>query len=69
MPNKKTDDSLETSNTTRSLGIALGVTEFLFIAGIALLSTGLTLVFGYEWALMVCGGVLLGTAFYNDRVG
>lgn len=65
----KPDDSLETSNKTRSLGIAFGVTELLFIAGILLLATGVTLVFGYEWALITSGGVFLGTAFYNDRVG
>lgn len=53
----------------RSLGIALGVTEYLFIVGIFLLATGCVLVFGFGVALMVIGSVILATAFYNAQVG
>lgn len=69
MPNRKPDDPLEPSMRSRSLGIALGVTEFLFIAGLVLLAPGVTLVFGYGWTLIICGGILVCTAFYNAQVG
>lgn len=69
MPNNKPGDSLETSNHARSLGIALGVTELLFIAGITLLATGIWLEFGAGYALAVSGGLMVYTAFYNAKFG
>lgn len=65
MPNNKPGDPSETSNTTRSLGIALGVTELLFLIGITLLATGTALVFGFGYGLIVTGAVLVITAFYD----
>lgn len=65
MPKLKPDDPLETSNTARSLGIALGVTEYLFLAGIVLLATGTVLVFGFGYGLIVTGSVLIVAAFYG----
>lgn len=65
----KPDDPLEASNTTRPLGIVLGVKEYLFIAGIILLATGTTLVFGFGYGLIVSGALLVITVFYNDRFG
>lgn len=63
MTNSKTDDSLETSNGSRSLSIALGVQDYLFIAGIILLSSGVTLVFGWVWMLIVLGSVFVVTGW------
>lgn len=62
-------DSLETLQRARSLGIALGVTELLFLAGITLLAVGVFVVFGIGWSLTVTGGALIFTAFYNAQVG
>ena len=61
----KPDDPLEPSNTARSLSIALGVTEYLFLAGIVLLATGTALVFGFGWRLIVTGALLVFAAFFG----
>jgi len=69
MSNKPGDSLDKPFNTSRSLGIALGVSELLFIAGILLLAFGVFLTFGVGWSLAVTGGVLIITAFYNAQVG
>jgi len=56
-------------NPSRSLGIALGVTEFLFLVGLVLLTTGVSLAFSIAHALWVCGAVLIVAAFYNAGQG
>lgn len=66
MPDLKPDDSLEPSMRSRSLGIALGVTELLFIAGIALLASGLWLEYGLGVCLWVSGAVVIAAAFFNS---
>ena len=54
---------------TRSLGIALGVSEILFIAGISFLAIGIFVNYGIGWSLTVTGAALVFTAFYNAQVG
>jgi cytochrome c biogenesis protein CcdA len=63
------EESLEHPKHSRSLGIALGVTEYLFILGLLTLATGISLVFGGEWAAIVIGAVMIVTAFYNAMIG
>lgn len=67
MAYEQPDESLETPMRSRSLGIALGVTEYLFIAGLILLAVGLLLTYGFGVSLLGCGGVLIFTAFYNAK--
>ena len=63
MQRQKPDDSLDTSNMSRSLGIALGVQDFMFIAGILLLAVGLFFCFGWGEAALGVGLALLVTAW------
>lgn len=63
MPNQKPEDSLDTPMRSRSLGVALGVTELLFIAGILLLAIGCWLLFGGPWTVFVVGAVLVVTSW------
>lgn len=63
MPNKKPDESLEPSNTSRSLGVALGVQDFMFIAGFLLLAVGLVPTFGWAITAAVLGAVLVVTVW------
>lgn len=69
MPKMMPEESLIHPNRSRSLGIALGATEVIYLLGLVLLATGSALVFGFEIALMVAGGVMILTAFYNAWVG
>lgn len=69
MPTKPGDSLDKPFMRMRSLGIALGVSEILFIAGILLLAVGVFLTFGVGWSLTVTGGVLISTAFYNAQAG
>jgi len=41
------------------------VTEWIYIAGLLSLATGVGLQFGFAWALMATGATLLVTAFRN----
>ncbi len=70
MPNKQPsnqpDESLENPMRSRSLGIALGVTELIFIAGLLLLATGSFLVFGWSGVLMAVGFGLIVMAAVNS---
>jgi len=43
----------------------LGATEWLFVFGLLLLSIGVWLQFSPIWALIVCGIVLIFTAYFN----
>ena len=52
---------------SRSLGISLGVTEVIYLLGLAFLTPGICLLFGIAWSLIGFGGALLGTAFYIDH--
>lgn len=49
---------------SRSLGIALGVTEIMYLLGLAMLATGISLSYGIAWALIVVGAVLLITTVW-----
>lgn len=68
MAYEKPGESLETPMRSRSLGIALGVTEYLFISGLILLAVGLFYWFGLAVACAVCGGVLVVTAWIDAVV-
>ena len=64
------EQSLEKNiKPARSLGIALGVTEILFLAGLGLLATGVSLAYSPAHALIVCGVLLVIAAFYNAGQG
>ena len=68
MAYEQPEKSLETPMRSRSLGIALGVTEYLFITGLILLAVGLFLKFGFDVACAVCGGALVITAWIDAVV-
>ena len=57
------------TNASQSLGIALGVTEYLFLAGLVLLAFGVSLAYSAAHGGIVCGVVLIGAAFYNAGQG
>lgn len=69
MPKTKPEESLENPNSSRSLGVALGVTECFFILGLLLLAYGIFLTFGVAWSLTSTGAILIFSAFYNAYVG
>lgn len=52
---------------SHSLGIAFGVTEIIYILGLILLAAGISLRYGFEWALIAVGALLLFTAFKNAK--
>lgn len=60
-----TDKSTANSKISRSLGIPLGATEWLFLLGLLFLSIGVSFLFGWAWALTIGGGVVLATAYFN----
>ena len=60
-----TDKSPKSTSVSRSLGIPLGATEWLFLLGLLFLSIGVFFLFGWAWALTIGGGVLLATAYFN----
>jgi hypothetical protein len=62
MPPEKTP---QTPTHSRSLGISLGVTEVIHLLGLLLLATGISLVVGIEWALIVVGLFMIRTAENN----
>lgn len=68
MAYEQPDKSLELPMRSRSLSIALGVTEYLFITGLILLAVGLFYQFGFGVASAVCGGVLVVTAWIDAVV-
>lgn len=45
--------------------IVFGPTEIIFLSGLFLLSSGVTLLFGFAWGLIASGSILLATAFLN----
>ena len=53
---------------SRSLGLSLGVTEAIYILGLAVLAAGISLAVGYEYALIVVGLLLIRTAELNDKM-
>lgn len=65
-PSNQPDESLENPMRSRSLGIALGVTELIFIAGLLLLATGLFLVLDWPGVLMAVGFGLIVMAAVNS---
>jgi hypothetical protein len=69
MQNIQPDGPLENQNNSRSLGIALGVTEYIFILGLLLLASGIYLSFGLGPALISTGCVLIFAGFYNAYTG
>ena len=60
-----TDKSTANSKISRSLGIPLGATEWLFLLGLLFLCIGVSFLFGWAWALTIGGGVVLATAYFN----
>lgn len=62
----KTDESPANKKVSRSFAIGIGVTEWLYLLGLTILSIGVSVLFGWPWALIICGAILLVTAFYND---
>lgn len=61
------DRTPDTKQNSRSLSIALGVTEWIFLLGLALLAAGISLLVGFKWALVVTGLYLLRVAETNAR--
>ena len=59
------DQTPKTNKVSRSLGIALGVTETIYLLGLGLLAAGISLAYSIAWALIAVGIVLLFTAFKN----
>lgn len=56
----------KTNTVSRSLGVALGVTEIMYLLGLLSLASGISLQFGIAWALIVTGAALSATSIYND---
>jgi hypothetical protein len=69
MPNKKPEETLEQPKYSRSLGIALGATEIVFLLGLCLLAASLVLVFGFAIAGVVIGAVLVVTSWLMQFAG
>lgn len=63
MPNLQPEQALKNQNSSRSLGIALGATEIIFLLGLCFLATGSWLVFGGPVTVLVVGAVLVVTAW------
>jgi hypothetical protein len=63
MPKLKPGESLDEPKRARSFGISIGATEFIFLAGLAMLAAGVWLAFGFFAALMAGGGVLVVTSW------
>ena len=55
----------KTTHSSRSFAIGIGVTEIIYLLGLVCLATGICLAYSIALALIVVGGVLLVTAFYN----
>lgn len=51
--------------TARSPSVQLGATEWLYLLGLLFLSTGIAIEFSPVWALIICGGLLIATAYFN----
>jgi hypothetical protein len=66
-PNAMPEQTPKTNIVSRTLGISLGVTEWIFLLGLVLLATGMSLAIGIDWALMVVGLFLIRTAENNAR--
>lgn len=64
----KPEEPHENQEKSRSLGIALGVTEFIYLLGVLLLATGAWLVFGFGWALLITGAVFVVSAWLMQFV-
>lgn len=60
-----TDKPPKSTSASRSLGVPLGATEWLFLLGLLFLSIGVSVLFGWAWTLIIGGGVLLATAYFN----
>lgn len=59
------EETQPTETNSRSFGISIGVTESIYLLGLILLATGISLTFDVPKALIVSGVVLLITAFRN----
>lgn len=57
----------KTKTSSRSFGISIGVTEAIYLLGLAFLALGISLAFDVPKALIVVGCVLIVTAFYNAK--
>ena len=60
-----TNKSPKSTNSSRSLTDRLGATEWLFLLGLLFLCIGIAIEFSPVWALIVCGGLLVATAYFN----
>lgn len=55
----------KTKTSSRSFGISIGVTEAIYLLGLAFLALGISLAFDVPKALIVIGSVMIFTAFRN----
>jgi polyferredoxin len=66
------EESPASKKNSRSLTIRLGATEWLFILGLLLLASGISLSYSIPTAMIFCGAVCILAAFYNaieDKIG
>lgn len=61
------ETTLNKPTRSRSLGISLGVTEWIYLLGLLCLAAGISLAVGIEWALTVVGLLMIRTAENNAR--
>ena len=61
------EQPLPQPKTSRSLGLSLGVTEWIYLLGLLCLAAGISLAVGIEWALTVVGLLMIRTAENNAR--
>ena len=55
----------QTTSSSRSFAIGIGVTESIYLLGLLLLAIGIALKFDLPTALIGVGALLVGTAFHN----
>lgn len=61
------DTTPKTNPISRSFAIGIGVTEIIYLLGLVLLATGISLALGFPWALIITGLFLIRTAESNAK--
>jgi Flp pilus assembly protein TadB len=61
--NKQPEQPTNHTKSSRSFGISIGVTEFVFLLGIVLLAAGVFSAFGFVWTVIVIGATLVVSAW------
>lgn len=61
------DTTPKTKTISRSFAIGIGVTEIIYLLGLVLLATGISLALGIPWALIITGLFLIRTAESNAK--